>query len=173
LQDVFSRYIIRCSRSRFKFSEKTPNDSRKQIEATLASLKRLLAVCTALGEVGRRQNQGEKSASVGELTMKGTLLEGIPVELPEEIFDTLCSTDNVRIERIVSRGHASPEGFWYDQENNEFILIVQGSAGLRLENESDIMVLKTGDYLNIGAHVKHRVEWTDPAGETIWLAVYY
>jgi len=110
---------------------------------------------------------------VGELTMKGTLLEGIPVELPEEIFDTLCSTDNVRIERIVSRGHASPEGFWYDQENNEFILIVQGSAGLRLENESDIMVLKTGDYLNIGAHVKHRVEWTDPAGETIWLAVHY
>ena len=105
--------------------------------------------------------------------MKGTLLEDIPAELPEEIFDTICSTDSVRIERIVSRGHASPEGFWYDQEENEFVLVVRGSAGLKLENEDDIVVLKTGDYLNIGAHVKHRVEWTDPTCETIWLAVHY
>lgn len=105
--------------------------------------------------------------------MKGTLLGDIPVELPEEIFDTICLSDSVKIERIVSRGHASPEGFWYDQEKNEFILIVQGSAGLRIENERDIVVLKTGDYLNIGAHAKHRVEWTDPACDTIWLAVYY
>ncbi|MGA9539025.1 MAG: phosphoribosylaminoimidazole carboxylase [Desulfobacterales bacterium] len=108
-----------------------------------------------------------------EMLMKGTLLEDIPVELPEEIFDTICLSDNVKIERIVSRGHASPEGYWYDQEKNEFILIVQGGAGLKIENEGDIVVLKTGDYLNIGAHVKHRVEWTDPACETIWLAVHY
>lgn len=105
--------------------------------------------------------------------MKGTLREGIPVELPEETFNTICSSDNVKIARIVSRGHASPEGFWYDQERNEFVLIVQGSAGLKLENERDIVVLKTGDYLIIGAHVKHRVEWTDPNCETIWLAVHY
>lgn len=105
--------------------------------------------------------------------MKGTMLEDIPVELPEEIFATICLSDNVKIERIVSRGHASPEGFWYDQEKNEFVLIVQGSAGLKVENERDLVVLKTGDYLNIGAHVKHRVEWTDPACDTIWLAVHY
>jgi len=108
-----------------------------------------------------------------DMPMKGTLIEDIPVELPEEIFDTICLSDNVKIERIVSRGHASPEGFWYDQERSEFILIVQGSAGLKLENERDIVVLKTGDYLNIGAHVKHRVEWTDSTCETIWLAVHY
>ena len=102
-----------------------------------------------------------------------SLLEGIPIELPEELFDTICSTDSVKIERIVSRGHASPEGFWYDQEKNEFILIVRGSAGLKLENEDEIVALKAGDYLNIGAHVKHRVEWTDSKCETIWLAVYY
>ena len=103
----------------------------------------------------------------------GSIFEGIPVELPEELFDTICSTDSVRIERIVSRGHASPEGFWYDQEENEFILVVRGSAGLKLENVDEIVTLKAGDYLNIGAHVKHRVEWTDPTCETIWLAVYY
>jgi cupin 2 domain-containing protein len=106
------------------------------------------------------------------MTVKGTLLEGIPVELPEEILDTICSTDSLKIERIVSRGHASPEEFWYDQEENEFVLVVRGSAGLKLENEDDIVVLKTGDYLNIGAHVNHRVEWTDPKCETIWLAVH-
>lgn len=108
-----------------------------------------------------------------EILMKGTLLGGIPVELPEEIFDTICLSENVKIERIVSRGHASPTGFWYDQEKSEFILIVQGSAGLKIENVPDIVVLKTGDYLSIGAHVKHRVEWTDPACDTIWLAVHY
>ena len=102
-----------------------------------------------------------------------SLLENIPKEMPEELFDTICSTENVIIERIVSRGHASPEGFWYDQEKNEFVLVVKGKAGLKLEHEEDIVVLKAGDYLSIGAHVRHRVEWTDPACETIWLAVHY
>ena len=108
-----------------------------------------------------------------EITEMGSLFEGIPSELPEELFDTISSNDYVKIERIVSRGHASPEGFWYDQEHNEFVLVVKGSAGLKLENEDDIVVLKAGDYLNIGAHVKHRVEWTDSTCETIWLAVHY
>jgi len=103
----------------------------------------------------------------------GSILEGIPIELPEELFDTICSTDSVKIERIVSRGHASPEGFWYDQEQNEFVLVVRGSAGLKLENEDEIVVLKAGDYFNIRAHVKHRVEWTDSTCETIWLTVHY
>jgi len=71
--------------------------------------------------------------------VKETLFEGIPAELPKEIFDTICATEGVKIERIVSRGHASPEGFWYDQEKNEFVLVVRGSAGLKLENEDDIV----------------------------------
>ena len=102
-----------------------------------------------------------------------SLFESIPSELPEELFDTIRSTENVKIERIVSRGHASPEGFWYDQEKNEFVLVLRGSAGLKLENEDDVVVLKAGDYLIIEAHVKHRVEWTDSTCETIWLAVHY
>ncbi len=103
----------------------------------------------------------------------GSLFEAIPGELPQEIFDTICLTDTIKIERIVSRGHASPEGFWYDQDKNEFVLIMQGSAGLRFENMENMVVLKTGDYFNISAHTKHRVEWTDATCDTIWLAVFY
>jgi len=103
----------------------------------------------------------------------GSLFADIPAGLPEERFDTLCASGAVRIERIVSRGHASPEGFWYDQEWSEFVLVVKGSAALRLENEKDPKVLKAGDYLNIPAHLKHRVEWTDPGEDTVWLAVHY
>jgi cupin 2 domain-containing protein len=108
-----------------------------------------------------------------EIKEIGSLLQGIPDELPEEIVVTICSNDNVTIERIVSRGHASPEGFWYDQEKDEFVLVVKGRAGLRFANEDDLVILKAGDYLTIGAHVRHRVEWTDPTCETIWLAVHY
>ena len=103
----------------------------------------------------------------------GSLLEGIPAELPEELVETICSTKYVKIERIVSRGHSSPEGFWYDQDWNEFVLVVQGSAGLQLEGEDDILTLKAGDFLDIGSHVRHRVAWTDSSRETIWLAVHY
>ena len=103
----------------------------------------------------------------------GSLLEGIPAELPEELFETISSTENVKIERIVSRGHASPEGFWYDQDWSEFILVVRGSAGLQIEGEDNMVTLKAGDYLNLGSHVRHRVAWTDSSCETIWLAVHY
>ena len=103
----------------------------------------------------------------------GSLLQSIPAELPDELFETLASSEYVKIERIVSRGHASPEGFWYDQETNEFVLVVQGSAGLRMEGEDDLVELRPGDYVVIPAHFKHRVEWTDPSGETIWLTVHY
>ena len=103
----------------------------------------------------------------------GSLLEGIPDELTDEFFETLCSSDHVKIERIVSKGHASPEGFWYDQEWNEFVLVVKGSAGLKIDGEADIVTLKAGNYVNIPSHVRHRVEWTDPSSETIWLAVHY
>jgi cupin 2 domain-containing protein len=103
----------------------------------------------------------------------GSLLEGIPAELPEELFETICSTEYVKIERIVSRGHASPEGFWYDQDWSEFVLVVRGSACLEIEGEDNMVTLKAGDYLNIGSHVRHRVAWTDSACETVWLAVHY
>jgi len=102
-----------------------------------------------------------------------SLFENTPAALPDELIETLASSDRVRIERIVSRGHASPEGFWYDQAENEFVLVVQGSAGLRVEGQDAILVMEPGDHVNIPAHVRHRVEWTDAACATIWLAVHY
>jgi len=105
--------------------------------------------------------------------MKKSLLADIPENLPQEMLQTICSGNNVNIERIVSRGHSSPPGFWYDQEKNEFVLVLQGKAGLRLEDEKDVLLLEPGDYLDIPARVKHRVEWTDPRQDTVWLAVHY
>ena len=103
----------------------------------------------------------------------GSLFKDIPAELPEELLETICSTEHIKIERIVSKGHSSPHGFWYDQDWNEFVLVVQGSAGLQIEGQNEVAELRAGDYLNIGSHVRHRVEWTDPSCETIWLTVHY
>jgi cupin 2 domain-containing protein len=103
--------------------------------------------------------------------MKDNLFDQVPSNLPEELFNTLLDTGTVRIERIVSQGHASPEGFWYDQDEYEWVVVLRGAA--RLSVEGEIKELKQGDFLNIPAHQKHRVEWTTPDGPTIWLAVFY
>ncbi len=100
------------------------------------------------------------------------LFAEIPADLPEELVQTLVSTSNIRIERIVSHGHASPEGFWYDQETHEWVLLLTGAARLRFEEEEPIDLLP-GVFLNIPAHKRHRVEWTDPTQPTVWLAVHY
>jgi len=105
--------------------------------------------------------------------MKRSLLAQVPKELPEELMEVLCASDSVKIERIVSRGHRSPKGFWYDQETNEFVLLVQGRASILVHGQEEMITLEPGDYINIEAHVKHRVEWTDPEKATLWLAVHY
>jgi cupin 2 domain-containing protein len=99
------------------------------------------------------------------------LLRDIPGELPDELLETLFKKEHLRIERIVSHGHASPPDSWYDQDQNEWVLVVQGHA--RLQFEDNTIELKAGDYLNIPAHKRHRVEWTTPDEPTIWLAVFY
>ncbi len=97
----------------------------------------------------------------------------IPHKIPEEIFSTIIQTKNITMERIISKGHASPENFWYDQEKNEWVMILKGQATLKFQEKDEIVELKAGDYIDIPAHYKHRVEWTDPDVETIWLAVHY
>jgi cupin 2 domain-containing protein len=99
------------------------------------------------------------------------LFTEIPANLAEELTQTLLESPPARIERIVSRGHASPKDCWYDQAGNEWVLLVAGAA--RLEFADRMVELKPGDYLNIPAHEKHRVDWTDPYQVTIWLAVFY
>jgi cupin 2 domain-containing protein len=96
-----------------------------------------------------------------------------PAKLNGELLHTILRTPNFRMERIVSRGHRSPEGFWYDQDENEWVFLLKGRAGLRFKDQESPLVLNPGDYLNIHAHRKHRVEWTDANQETIWLVVYY
>jgi cupin 2 domain-containing protein len=92
--------------------------------------------------------------------------------LGNEHFDTLVDSDRVRIERIVSHGHTSPETGWYDQPRSEWVMVLRGEAVLAFEDETSV-ILKAGDYLNIPAHCKHKVAWTTPDQETIWLAVHY
>ena len=102
--------------------------------------------------------------------MKRNLFDGIPVDLPEELFSVLAENKNVKIERIVSGGHASPEGFWHDQEQDEWVLLVSGSAVLTVGDER--VELIPGDHLLIPARQRHRVESTSETEKTIWLAVF-
>ena len=97
----------------------------------------------------------------------------IPTELPDEMVDLLCRSAHVRIERIVSRGQASPDDFWYDQEWHEFVLLVSGRARLAFAADSSQVELQPGDWLDIKPHVLHRVTWTAPDENTVWLAVHY
>ncbi|MGQ9642571.1 MAG: cupin domain-containing protein [Ignavibacterium sp.] len=96
----------------------------------------------------------------------------IPENLSEEIIETILTHNNIRIERIISKGQSSPEDFWYDQTENEWILVLAGKAMIKFEEES-IITLHKGDYLLIPANQKHRVEWTDPEQHTIWLAIFF
>lgn len=99
------------------------------------------------------------------------LLSDLPDSLRSEVTEILVRAQGLRIERIVSHGQSSPEGFWYDQDENEFVLLVQGAAHLRFEDET--VAMKAGDWLHISAHRKHRVDWTTPAEKSVWLAVFY
>jgi cupin 2 domain-containing protein len=105
------------------------------------------------------------------MSAAGNLFTDLPSNLPDELFETLLSAANLRIERIVSHGHASPPNFWYDQEQHEWVLVLQGAARLRIESE--MIEMKTGDFVSIPAHTRHRVDWTTPDSPTIWLAVHY
>jgi cupin 2 domain-containing protein len=101
----------------------------------------------------------------------GNLLFSLPATLPDEITETLVQAKHVRIERIESQGHASPTNFWYDQDKNEFVLLIQGAARLRFEDS--VVEMKPGNWIDISAHRKHRVEWTTPDERTVWLALFY
>ena len=91
------------------------------------------------------------------MTAVSSLFQDIPAFLPQELCDTLVVGGAVRVERIISRGHASPPGFWYDQEEHEWVLLVSGGARLRFVDEEQAIELRPGDYLNIPAHRRHRV----------------
>lgn len=101
------------------------------------------------------------------------LFDQVPAAFSEELLEVLASSGDVRIERIVSRGHANPPDFWYDQSQHEFVLLVGGRARLVFADGSPPRELVPGDWLVLPAHYRHRVDWTDPEQETVWLAVHY
>jgi cupin 2 domain-containing protein len=100
------------------------------------------------------------------------ILTDIPKEIPDELFQTLFSKDSIKVERIISQGHCSPIDQWYDQVQDEWIILLEGQAKLQFENDLPPIILNSGDYLLIPAHTKHRVHWTDPEIKTIWLAIH-
>ena len=101
------------------------------------------------------------------------LFDDIPEKAREEIFTDLLVTDSFRLERIVSQGQSSPDGFWYDQDDAEWVVLLRGAAGMRFEGLPEIVELRPGDYVHIRPHVRHRVDWTAKDEDTVWLAVRY
>lgn len=105
------------------------------------------------------------------------LFANIPDDLSEEFFEDIVKSNNVRIERIISNGQTSPESGWYDQNQNEWVIVIKGRAQLTFLNEAfennKVVDLGPGDYLNIPSHTKHKVSYTETSQPTIWLAVFY
>lgn len=120
---------------------------------------------------------GVSSRNLGLGEDMDNLFSKIPEKFDEEIFEGLLSKENVRIERILSKGHTSPESKtsgldWYDQDEHEWVVVLKGSGKLLFEGGKE-KHLKEGDFLYIPPHVKHKVIWTDPEEVTIWLAVFF
>jgi cupin 2 domain-containing protein len=100
------------------------------------------------------------------------LFSSLPESLDDEVFEPILEADHVRIERIVSKGHSSPAEGWYDQEEHEWVVVLEGAGTVLFEQGSEVH-LEKGDHLTIPAHSRHRVSWTDPEHVTVWLAVFY
>lgn len=105
--------------------------------------------------------------------MTTNLFADLSAQSDHEVFSAILSRPALRIERIVSHGQASPDGFWYDQPHGEWVLVLAGMARLRFADESASRTLVPGDHVDIPPHRRHRVDWTDPAQPTVWLAVHY
>jgi cupin 2 domain-containing protein len=103
----------------------------------------------------------------------GNLLDSFPSPSADEVFEELLRGGRFTLQRIVSTGQATPAGQWYDQDTDEWVLVLSGAARLRFEDEPEPRELRRADYLNIPAHRRHRVEWTDPQRPTVWLALHY
>lgn len=101
------------------------------------------------------------------------LFQNIPEELNQELVEKLIEQDSFRLERIVSRGQISPPDFWYDQNEHEWVVILAGKAQLQIDGLEQPVTLNPGDTYNLPAHTKHRVAWTAPNQDTIWLTVFW
>ncbi len=104
---------------------------------------------------------------------KGNLFEDIDEQGRAERFETLLAAQGFRLERIVSTGQATPDGEWFDQDRDEWVVLLSGGAGLQFEGESESRVLRPGDHVLIPARSRHRVQWTIQGSRTVWLAIHF
>lgn len=113
------------------------------------------------------------------MTTDGNIFAALPAgSLAEELVSEILTQPDVRIERIVSTGQSSPSDFWYDQDWNEWVILISGGARLLFEkepfeDEPEVRSLVRGDYIYIAAHRRHRIVWTDPQQATVWVAVHF
>lgn len=101
----------------------------------------------------------------------GNIFDLVPSE-KKEVFEEVFSSEGIRFERIISSGQTSPEEGWYDQPENEWVILLQGTAKIKFDN-NEIKKLKKGDYLFIAKHCKHKVVYTSAMPKCIWLAVFF
>lgn len=97
------------------------------------------------------------------------IFRAFPTAVGEEQFLTLWQNSSVKIERIISHQHSSPEDFWYDESGDEWVIVLRGAATLEFVG-GELVEMSAGDYVAIAPHVRHRVART--GAETIWLAVH-
>ncbi len=105
------------------------------------------------------------------MTRVTNLLRELPNAASEEVFESLLQRPGLKLERIISLGQITPEGAWYDQDQDEWVMVLAGAARLEVEGEGETDLVP-GDALLLPAHCRHRVSWTDPLRPTIWLALH-
>lgn len=110
---------------------------------------------------------------VKPMSILGNIYKASSDSPKKEIIETFLKMDNFRLERIISSGQRTPDGEWYDQSEDEWVVMLTGAAQLSFEDSNEVITLQPGDYLNIPAHRRHRVEQTAPSEPTIWLAIHY
>jgi len=103
----------------------------------------------------------------------GNLFSGEAKREGEERIDMLVTGQRLNVERIVSMGHTSPAGFWYDDSRAEWVVLLSGAAVLEFEEDALLHDMRPGDYVLIAPHCRHRVAWTHEDEPTVWLAIYH
>ena len=89
--------------------------------------------------------------------------------LQDELTRVLAHGKDVRIEQIISTGQTSD---WYDQEEAEFVVLLEGQAKIEFEDKPTL-TLNRGEAINIKPHERHRVSFTSTEPPCVWLCVFY
>lgn len=104
--------------------------------------------------------------------MLANVFDHLPAPSRDEDITELLSRPGVHVERIVSTGQSTPVDAPYDQDHDEWVLLLRGAAGLWIDSEGE-RSLRPGDHLLIPAHCRHRVTWTTADEPTVWLAIHF